>query len=41
MAKRRIGLGFLGLGSALVMLGIRYDSDEGRAFGAKVARDDA
>ena len=26
MAKRRIGLGFLGLGSALVMLGIRYDS---------------
>jgi ribonucleoside-diphosphate reductase alpha chain len=44
MAKRRIGLGFLGLGSALVMLGIRYDSAEGCAFGAKVAetmRDEA
>jgi ribonucleoside-diphosphate reductase alpha chain len=44
MHKRRIGLGFLGLGSALVMLGIRYDSDQGLAFGATVAqtlRDDA
>ena len=37
MSKRRIGLGFLGLGTALVMLGIRYDSTEGRAFAAKVA----
>jgi ribonucleoside-diphosphate reductase alpha chain len=36
--KRRIGLGFLGLGSALVMLGLRYDADEGRAFAADVAR---
>ena len=36
MNKRRIGLGFLGLGSALIMLGIRYDSDEGRAFAAKI-----
>jgi len=39
MNKRRIGLGFLGLGSALVMLGIRYDSDEGRAFAAKVTEE--
>ena len=38
MAKRRIGLGFLGLGSALVMLGIRYDSEQGLAFGAAVAQ---
>ena len=38
MAKRRIGLGFLGLGSALVMLGIRYDSEQGLAFGARVAQ---
>ena len=37
MNKRRIGLGFLGLGSALVMLGIRYNADEGFAFGAHVA----
>jgi ribonucleoside-diphosphate reductase alpha chain len=36
-AKRRIGLGFLGLGSALVMLGLRYDSDEGRALAARIA----
>ena len=35
MAKRRIGLGFLGLGSALVMLGVRYDSEEGLAFGGR------
>ncbi|MFD2366263.1 adenosylcobalamin-dependent ribonucleoside-diphosphate reductase [Pseudoduganella sp. GCM10020061] len=35
--KRRIGLGFLGLGSALVMLGIRYDSDLGRAMAARIA----
>ena len=27
MAKRRIGLGYLGLGSALVMLGLRYDTE--------------
>ncbi|MCC2971265.1 adenosylcobalamin-dependent ribonucleoside-diphosphate reductase [Massilia sp. IC2-476] len=36
-AKRRIGLGFLGLGSALVMLGLRYDSNEGRAMAARIA----
>jgi ribonucleoside-diphosphate reductase alpha chain len=38
-AKRRIGLGFLGLGSALVMLGLRYDADEGRALAADIARE--
>jgi ribonucleoside-diphosphate reductase alpha chain len=39
MAKRRIGLGFLGLGSALVMLGLRYDSAEGRLLAERVARE--
>ena len=29
-AKRRIGLGFTGLGDALIMLGLRYDSAEAR-----------
>jgi ribonucleoside-diphosphate reductase alpha chain len=37
-AKRRIGVGFTGLGDTLVMLGLRYDSAEGREFAAKVAR---
>lgn len=37
-AKRRIGLGFTGLGNALIMLGIRYDSDEGRELAAEMAR---
>ncbi|ABO59630.1 adenosylcobalamin-dependent ribonucleoside-diphosphate reductase (plasmid) [Burkholderia vietnamiensis] len=44
MAKRRIGLGFLGLGSALVMLGIRYDSDKGCSMAAQISevmRDEA
>ncbi|WP_454721664.1 MULTISPECIES: adenosylcobalamin-dependent ribonucleoside-diphosphate reductase [Cupriavidus] len=36
-AKRRVGLGFLGLGSALVMLGIRYDAEAGRALAARIA----
>ena len=35
--KRRVGLGFLGLGDALVMLGIRYDSDAARQFAAEVS----
>jgi ribonucleoside-diphosphate reductase alpha chain len=42
--KRRIGLGFTGLGDALIMLGLRYDGDEARTMGAKIAeamRDDA
>ena len=38
-AKRRVGLGFLGLGSALVMLGLRYDADDGRALAAHIARE--
>jgi len=36
-AKRRIGLGFTGLGDALVMLGLRYDTPEALAFSTKVA----
>ncbi|MBI3285134.1 MAG: adenosylcobalamin-dependent ribonucleoside-diphosphate reductase [Burkholderiales bacterium] len=36
-SKRRVGLGFLGLGSALVMLGVRYDSDAGRELARRVA----
>jgi ribonucleoside-diphosphate reductase alpha chain len=35
--KRRIGLGFMGLGSALVMLGLRYDQEDGRAMAARIA----
>ncbi len=37
-SKRRIGLGFTGLGDALVMLGKRYDTDEARAFAADLTR---
>ncbi|MCU0585588.1 MAG: adenosylcobalamin-dependent ribonucleoside-diphosphate reductase [Desulfobacterales bacterium] len=36
--KRRIGLGFLGLGDALVMLGLRYDSDAARMWAARLAQ---
>ncbi|HYR25736.1 MAG TPA: adenosylcobalamin-dependent ribonucleoside-diphosphate reductase, partial [Aquabacterium sp.] len=36
-AKRRIGLGFLGLGDALIMLGLRYDSPEGREMAGRIA----
>lgn len=36
-SKRRIGLGFLGLGDALIMLRLRYDSEEGRAMAAKIS----
>ncbi|HET7833092.1 MAG TPA: adenosylcobalamin-dependent ribonucleoside-diphosphate reductase [Gallionella sp.] len=42
--KRRIGLGFTGLGDALVMLGLRYNTDEARSFAAdltRVMRDEA
>lgn len=35
--KRRIGLGFIGLGNALAMMGLRYDSEEGRETAAKIA----
>ena len=37
-AKRRIGLGFLGLGDALVMLGLRYDTDDARELAARIAQ---
>ena len=37
MSKRRIGLGFTGLGDALIMLGLRYDAEEARAEAAKIA----
>ncbi|MDE2077645.1 MAG: adenosylcobalamin-dependent ribonucleoside-diphosphate reductase [Burkholderiales bacterium] len=37
-SKRRVGLGFLGLGSALVMLGLQYNSDEGRALAARMTK---
>jgi ribonucleoside-diphosphate reductase alpha chain len=36
--KRRIGLGYTGLGDALVMLNLRYDSDSARAFAADITR---
>jgi ribonucleoside-diphosphate reductase alpha chain len=36
-AKRRIGVGFTGLGDALVMLGLRYDRAEGRAMAVRIA----
>jgi len=35
--KRRVGLGFLGLGDACVMLGLRYDSEDARRFAADMA----
>jgi ribonucleoside-diphosphate reductase alpha chain len=38
MAKRRIGLGFTGLGDALVMLGLRYDAEPARAKAAQIAQ---
>lgn len=37
-AKRRIGLGFTGLGDALIMLNVRYDTDKGRQLAARIAR---
>ena len=37
--KRRHGMGYLGLGSALTMMGIRYGSDESLAFTEKVTRE--
>ncbi|MDD3530761.1 MAG: adenosylcobalamin-dependent ribonucleoside-diphosphate reductase [Gallionellaceae bacterium] len=36
-SKRRIGLGFTGLGDTLVMLGLRYDSDGARTFAGHAA----
>src|SRR5574340_97141 len=37
MAKRRIGLGFTGLGDALIMLRLRYDTPEARAVGTRIS----
>ena len=36
-AKRRVGLGFTGLGDALVMLGLHYDSDAARDRARRIA----
>ena len=36
-SKRRVGLGFTGLGDALVMLGLPYDTDEARAMARRIA----
>jgi ribonucleoside-diphosphate reductase alpha chain len=44
MNKRRVGLGFTGLGDALIMLGLRYDTEAARAAATKIAevvRDEA
>jgi len=38
MNKRRIGLGFLGLGDALIMLGLKYNSHAGQAMAKAVAQ---
>lgn len=35
--KRRVGLGFTGLGDALAMLGLRYDSEAARDCAARIA----
>jgi ribonucleoside-diphosphate reductase alpha chain len=37
MAKRRVGLGFTGLGDALIMLRLRYDAPEARQMAARIA----
>ncbi|HSG74795.1 MAG TPA: adenosylcobalamin-dependent ribonucleoside-diphosphate reductase [Burkholderiales bacterium] len=37
MAKRRVGLGFTGLGDALIMLRQHYDSDAARAAAARIS----
>ncbi len=36
--KRRIGLGFTGLGNALTMLGLRYDGEPARTKAAEIAQ---
>ncbi|MDP2819866.1 MAG: LAGLIDADG family homing endonuclease [Polaromonas sp.] len=36
-AKRRIGVGFTGLGNTLAMLCLRYDESEGREMAARIA----
>jgi len=37
MAKRRIGVGFTGMGNTLAMLRLRYDLPEGRTMAARIA----
>ena len=37
-AKRRIGVGFTGLGNALTLLKLRYDQAQGRAVAAQIAQ---
>ena len=37
MAKRRIGVGFTGMGNTLAMLCLRYDLPEGRTMAARIA----
>ncbi|MGI9284110.1 MAG: adenosylcobalamin-dependent ribonucleoside-diphosphate reductase, partial [Pseudomonadales bacterium] len=36
--KRRVGLGYTGLGDTLIELGLRYDNEDGREFAAEVTR---
>jgi ribonucleoside-diphosphate reductase alpha chain len=36
-SKRRVGLGFTGLGDALVMLNLRYDTEEARAMAQRIS----
>jgi ribonucleoside-diphosphate reductase alpha chain len=36
-AKRRVGLGFTGLGDALIMLRLKYDTDEAREMATKIS----
>ena len=36
--KRRISVGFTGLGDVLIMMGLKYDSPEGRAFAGKISQ---
>ncbi|HEY2338374.1 MAG TPA: adenosylcobalamin-dependent ribonucleoside-diphosphate reductase, partial [Burkholderiales bacterium] len=37
MAKRRVGLGFTGLGDALIMLRLKYDTEAARAMAARIS----
>ena len=37
-AKRRVGLGFTGLGNTLIMLNLRYDSAPARAMASEISR---
>ncbi|MBG6082988.1 adenosylcobalamin-dependent ribonucleoside-diphosphate reductase [Rubrivivax gelatinosus] len=37
-AKRRIGVGYTGLGDALIMLNLRYDSEQGREAAGQITR---